>query len=62
MFKNYLFILDLKIIKYKKIYIYPLQRLQSMKKIKYQDYHRNIINEKYWILMKYYAYLLNFNK
>ena len=60
MFKNYLFILNFRIQKYKRNYIIPLSELESRKKIKFSDFHRNPINDRYWLLMKYYAYLLVF--
>ena len=60
MFKNHLFILDLKIKKYKRIYIIPLSDLYGSKKINHQVFHRNPINYNYWNSMKSYAYLLGF--
>ena len=60
MFELFLFILNLKLIKYKKTLIVPLQELESTKKIKFIDFHSNQINKKYWFMMKYYSYLIFF--
>lgn len=60
MFELSLFILNLKIIKYKRILILPLQELEATKKIKYIDFHSNQINKRYWTMMKYYSYLIFF--
>lgn len=61
MFKNYLILLNFKIIKYKQTLIYKLNDLYALNKINNFVFHNNKIQKKYWLLMKYYAYLLNFS-
>jgi len=61
MFKNYLILLNFKIIKYKQTLIYKLNDLYAINKINHFVFHNNKIQKKYWLLMKYYAYLLNFS-
>lgn len=60
MFNQYLIILDFKIIKYRKNIYIPLEDLYWDKKIKYRDFFNNPIYKNYFLLLKYYSYLLRY--
>lgn len=43
---------------YKQVMILPLWKLERKKKISFHNVHYNIIQDRYWHLMKVYKHLL----
>lgn len=56
-----LYYIDMSIINYKNKMIIPLFELERIKKINFNQTHKNIIQKRYWNLMKLYDIVLFLN-